>query len=288
MRYVGESSLHQPPKPSSDGSNRFEPDYEEYSLVPFITSYMTSSDSSYNLPPPPYPSWLWPTISLPSQSASTHTTTRERSTSNVPAPSPPTLLPFPHPLHTRKHPTMRLIFPSSSGGISTPAPLSPTNSNTLSRVPTRAEKPTGGEENRATQSLVSIVSDIISAGLSGVTSPFVESEVKEEIKPEPSSKAEDKLSDVQTESTVTNRTASPSGESSLEKKASSRQATLSPHEGAAPETTSPSEVSVEEQVILNDDDDEDEEEEDDDEEEEEEVDTQPASQYISALDLAGF
>ncbi|WWC89330.1 uncharacterized protein L201_004251 [Kwoniella dendrophila CBS 6074] len=113
---------------------RFEPEYEDLPLVSFIQSYLsiapnsssssTSSsnqtDSPFTLPHPPYPKWLWPPLTPSNASPITTKQPRDRSTST----SNPTstkdstatttnssILPFPHPLSIRKHPTMKLTFP---------------------------------------------------------------------------------------------------------------------------------------------------------------------------------
>lgn len=240
---------------------RFEPGHEDLPLIPFLTSYLAASESTLQLPPPPYPSWLWPTSSSPPISSPiSRTATRER-THTMPLLAINPLLPFPHPLTARKHPTMRLAFPPAPQAIQSPPLSSSINANALSRVSSRRDKALG-EEN---QPLV----PRISAGSSGMSDVDAESS-------EPG-----KMSRMVSFS----RGPLSAGSTSPEKV--SRQLTHSSR------PVSEEDEEEEEAAILVEEPEEDplevEDEEDyDEEEEKEEEEVQSTSQYISALDLAGF
>ncbi|WVQ67677.1 uncharacterized protein L199_005881 [Kwoniella botswanensis] len=139
---------------------RFEPEYLDLPLLPFIQSFLSlnTSDSSLILPQPPYPGWLWPgPTTQPGQgnsSGSNMGKSRDRSGSTLSSSSTQsttntTTLPFPHPLSIRKHPTMKLTFPilpppppASGGGMGqgvTP-PMGSSPMIGLSRVNSRREK----------------------------------------------------------------------------------------------------------------------------------------------------
>ncbi|CAD6572417.1 MAG: hypothetical protein TREMPRED_000543 [Tremellales sp. Tagirdzhanova-0007] len=240
---------------------RFEPDHEDLPLVSFITSYLASTDSSLTLPPSPYPTWLWPnTFGQVISPPLTRTTTRERTvSSSVSSSSANTSLPFPHPLIARRHPTMRVIFPSvSTVPIQSPPLSSVMNANTLSRVSSsRGRAP--GEENQR-----------ILAGNSGggmVVDEILPAEKITRAKLINQSSAS--MSPGQDDDQPTQ----------LSRVMSQEDATLVAVTGWTEEPTQ-----MEPDVEMMD---EYEDEEDEDEEEEEE-DVQPTSQYISALDLAGF
>ncbi|BEJ16803.1 hypothetical protein CspHIS471_0602040 [Cutaneotrichosporon sp. HIS471] len=111
---------------------RFEPDHDDLPLVPFITSYLSTSAPSKDdsgalaLPPPPYPTWLWPqpaTIPTGSRSASIVTGRSERALSSVSnASNTSGSLPFPNPLMVRRHPSMRLGFSNVPAQLPDKAP----------------------------------------------------------------------------------------------------------------------------------------------------------------------
>jgi hypothetical protein len=132
--------------PRDTADSRFEPDHDDLPIVPFITSYLSTSAPSKDeggalaLPPPPYPAWLWPQQApIPTGSRSTSTAARsERALSTVSnASNTSSGLPFPNPLTVRRHPSMRLGF----GNVPAQPPEKPTapglwrtRSNTASRV----------------------------------------------------------------------------------------------------------------------------------------------------------
>ncbi|WVQ72582.1 hypothetical protein IAR50_002140 [Cryptococcus sp. DSM 104548] len=152
---------------------RYEEDQEDLPLLPFVTSYLApTSPETFALPPPPYPSWIWPTGSseadpktlmsrttqpLPSQTSphpQPQTKDRPPSSSSIASSTSSNILPFPHPLQARKHPTMRLTFPSfpsnppnltpAQGSVSQKevqmaSPVAMT-SDSLSRIPSRRER----------------------------------------------------------------------------------------------------------------------------------------------------
>lgn len=163
------------------------------------------------------------------------------------------LLPFPHPLTARKHPTMRLTFPPIPPSIQSPPLTSSNNANALSRVSSRRDK-LSGEENQPI--LTAESSDPAGLGKSRIVS--------------------------------FSRQASSAGSSSPEK--ISRQPTqsslpVSEEDEPMEMTTSPREELMEDELEIED---EDEYEEEEEEEDDDGEDLQPSSQYISALDLAGF
>lgn len=248
---------------------RFEPEYEDYSMVPFITSYLSGSEASFNLPPPPYPAWLWPQI--PSTLALTRTITRERATSGSTATSTgPALLPFPHPLSVRKHPTMKITFPPSTGTSSIlQSPLSPSlavNSNTLARVPTRFEKVIGEENRPVPSSSNSASGERVNSGITGLSG-------NQTMDPDDVLRY--------------NETNNGSQGGPLDKLEMNREMTMSTDrsypEGEGSESDVPLGASS-----LEDEEEYEDEDEDEEEEEDEDEDLAPTSQYISALDLAGF
>ncbi|OWZ62522.1 hypothetical protein AYX15_05368 [Cryptococcus neoformans] len=130
-----------------DEISRFEPNYQDLPLVPFInafcapTSSATGSSSAspttdqFTLPPPPYPAWLWPCP----PSAQPRPRPRDRS-SSTPAATPISFnpLPFPHPLTARKHPTMRLVFP----------PLPPQSQPQLQPLSTPGQSQSPGQQQQ--------------------------------------------------------------------------------------------------------------------------------------------
>jgi len=269
---------------------RFEPEYEDLPLLAFINAYLIpSSDTPFILPSPPYPSWLWPTgppgISPPPTRQ--QTSNRERTVSSG-GTTPNTVLPFPHPLTARKHPTMKLQFPAaplappapaSGGPSSAQSPqLAAQNPNvTLSRVNSIRGSAIKSPEPDL-PGLVGAASNLISNGLSRVASA---------------------VGGVDAQSKRLSRNVSfEHDDAYLEWKASamgamspdtlSRQATnASSEEISEAAEDIPVDVDPGEEELEEDDEDEDDED-DEDEEDEEDEDVQPPSQYISALDLAGF
>ena len=237
---------------------RFEPDHEDLPLIPFITNYLANADSALTLPPPPYPTWLWPThLSRAISPPLTRTTTRERTiSSGVPSTSSIPSLPFPHPLVARKHPTMRVIFPSvATVSMQSPPLSSSMSANSLSRVsPRRGRMP--GEENQANVASPSgggmVDNEILhaeqSTRMKTIRQGFASRSVMD--KP-PTQLSEAESQGLDTSMAVNGWTEQP--------------------------------TRMEPDVEITD---EFEDEEDEDEDEEEDV--QPTSQYISALDLAGF
>ncbi|ODO08827.1 hypothetical protein L198_00560 [Cryptococcus wingfieldii CBS 7118] len=120
---------------------RYQEDQEDLPLLPFVTAYLApTSQETLTLPPPPYPSWIWPSassevdfkpsVSRPSQAFPSpnppypQPQTKDRPSSSLSAASSTSsnILPFPHPLQARKHPTMRLTFPTPPASSSNPTP----------------------------------------------------------------------------------------------------------------------------------------------------------------------
>ncbi|WWD17309.1 hypothetical protein CI109_101749 [Kwoniella shandongensis] len=337
---------------------RFEPDHEDLPLVSFITSYLSpssssssaastsSSDPPFTLPPPPFPTWLWPT--LPSSRPPVQS--RDRSTSSSGS-SAPSLLPFPHPLNTRRHPTMRLTFPTLPTPPSASSPiLSPTSQqhNPLSRTPSRRDKfptlpsphissangPSGTVDDIAGGGLLGSAANIVTAGLTGMANVLVGINAEEEKERERAiAKDNNKMGDgsnrlgrqvsfhgdhernqgrsqAQTQasggvsstlggiSTTTERDiagvgAGPSSTTSSSSPVKlSREPTISSSDYTAEDgSVSPSTSTDGEDDGDGEEDDYDEDEDedyDDDENDDDDEDIQPTSQYISALDLAGF
>ncbi|OXG30338.1 hypothetical protein C361_00171 [Cryptococcus neoformans Tu259-1] len=130
-----------------DEISRFEPNYQDLPLVPFINAFCAPASSSagsssaspttdqFTLPPPPYPAWLWPCP----PSAQPRPRPRDRS-SSTPAATPISFnpLPFPHPLTARKHPTMRLVFP----------PLPPQSQPQLQPLSTPGQSQSPGQQQQ--------------------------------------------------------------------------------------------------------------------------------------------
>ncbi|ORX36687.1 tyrosine phosphatase family-domain-containing protein [Kockovaella imperatae] len=297
---------------------RYEPDHEDFSLVPFITSYLSSSDSTFTLPALPYPSWLWPsptttpvgtnsgmgigagTAAPPSASQApsipqTASQRRERDRTKSEPAHPKSYLPFPHPLQARRHPTMRLNYPAIPQGSGLSPLLPALNNTTLSRTSTRAE------DSRTSPNM-------LGSSPHGISGAAV-IELPDAIMGSPTSQARQ------------NRAVNFSRTATLEPVMSIQSVMESPHSTvfsrfntisssyAAGSTdgevdnedngsTTPEEVLMDgeyddqegQEGIIEEDDYEDEEEDDydEDEDEQEEDEFQPQSQYISALDLAGF
>lgn len=309
-----------------DEISRFEPEYEDLPLMSFINTYLAStSDTPFALPAPPYPSWLWPIplgpASAPSSGAAANTgpgaqqqsasTTkrererereRERTTSSSIVPSPQnSVLPFPHPLTARKHPTMKLTFPAAAAMPPPPPPtgqaiqspqLAAQNPNvTLSRVnsirgPAIKSPPPGPNANTNTGSepehpgLVGAAANLLSNGLSRVASA---------VGAEDKSKRLSRNVSFENDEAYLEWRGSIAGTMSPERL--SRQPTnISSEETSEQDVEMASETRVgnEEEQLEDEDEEEDEYDEDEDEDEEDDEDLQPPSQYISALDLAGF
>jgi len=267
---------------------RFEPEYEDLPLVPFIISYLTnsSSDPSLALPPPPYPSWLWPASAAISPPL-TRTTTRERTTSNTSNSATSSALPFPHPLQARRHPTMKVTFPplpaSSSPQVSSnPSQSGATNPSSSSRVESRR----GPSSDTPSQGLLGTATSIITSGISGLVNP-TGSEGKE--KDDRSKKFPRTVSFDENKETSAQESTSP-------EKLSREPTNLSSDGvGEAQEIASPVMMDDEDGIEPDEedededeDDDDDYDDEDDDDDDENEEQFQETSQYISALDLAGF
>lgn len=142
--------------------HRFEPDHDDLPLTPFITTYLSTSLPSKDdpgaalvLPPPPYPTWLWPAgqglSSAPTNARTTPpaTTRSDRASSNASSSAAgPSSLPFPNPLTARKHPNMRLTF---SAVPSPPAPLESKGNAGLwrDRSNTAISRVSAGDRSRA-------------------------------------------------------------------------------------------------------------------------------------------
>lgn len=252
---------------------RFEPEYEDYSIVSFITSYLTGPDASFALPPPPYPTWLWPAI--PSTLTLTRTITRERANTSAAPPVASPVLPFPHPLQSRKHPTMKLSFPvPTTSNIATPLSPSILNTNPLSRVITRGEK--GEDENRPALNSGSSANSTTHPGINGATTIRANEEDLGNMEPSLGLAA----------SALPARTLFPSAGTSPDRFVPGQQLASAPALFVS-STESPEAEAETQEMDMDEDDDEyedDEEEEEDDEDDE----LQPTSQYISALDLAGY
>lgn len=245
----------------------FEPEYEDYSLVPFITAYLTGPDASFVLPQPPFPAWLWPASTPLTLS---RTFTRERATSSSANTS--SILPFPHPLTARKHPTMRLSFPvPPAPALNTPLSPTATNQNPLSRTNTRIDWT--DQENRPAPAIPSSAG-LAPSGVSGVASLLPGQNDSDETATGVS---------MPMGSRGGSANAPPSLSNSPEKHMLSRQLTMeSAQDMDSPEAGEDMELEDEYDDFDEDDDDDEEEDEDEDD------DVQPTSQYISALDLAGY
>jgi hypothetical protein len=269
---------------------RFEPEYEDLPLIAFINAYLVpSSDTPFTLPSPPYPAWLWPSnpANIPPTSTSARPHSRERTSSSAGS-TPTSILPFPHPLTARRHPTMKLTFPAAPAAPPAPASVSSqspqlaaqnpnVNLSRVSSIRSPAIKPVDPEH----PGLVGAATNLISTGLSRVASAVggVDAQSKR-LSRNVSFENDEAYHEWR------GRTTGPTSPDGL-----SRQMTI-----ASSDEESDVEVEVptggregEEQDGDEEDDEEDEDEEEEDEEEEEEdEDVQPPSQYISALDLAGF
>ncbi|KAK8864395.1 hypothetical protein IAR55_001643 [Kwoniella newhampshirensis] len=335
---------------------RFEPDHEDLPLVSFVSSYLsppsssTNSDPPFVLPPPPHPPWLWPILPasrlLPPLPTSS-TSTRDRSLSGP----PPSLLPFPHPLSSRKHPTMRLTFPALPTPPAASSPiLSPTHHqqpNPLSRTPSRRDRippsspsfaPRGTGEEIGSASILVSAPTMISTGLTGMANVLIgisSEEEKDRERERTNISARDKEKEVKTSDMASNRlgrqvsfhgdhernqtrlqaqavpatpgvptcsserdradtVGAPSTTSSSSPVKFSREPTISSsdytgEEGSvSPGTTTDDFLDNEDEIDEDDYEDDEDEYEDDEDDEDEDEDIQPTSQYISALDLAGF
>ncbi|WVO16284.1 hypothetical protein L204_103959 [Cryptococcus depauperatus] len=292
---------------------RFEPDHEDLPLALFVSTYLASPSSSsttvtspeppFPLPAPPYPCWLWP--SLPSRSQSKERESRDRSSSTNSAIHPSTPLPFPHPLLARKHPTMRLTFPSLQQPQSVPLSTMPpvTSSHTdLIRASSKRDKisvppsvtspevPVPRERTKhVTQSdlgigspdegVLSAAAQLMNAGLNGMAS------VLSAISPPPPKELERHHQNDQVRQQ--DEEENPIAKSSPAE--TSHEATTFPQgveRSPSSATTSIAPREDESQVEDEDEDEEDSEEDEDEDDDDEEL--QTTSQYISALDLAGY
>lgn len=252
---------------------RFEPDHEDLPLVPFVQSFLApghsaQADNAMQLPSPPYPSWLWPQVAeqhVPLErikSAGSNKDHPSRSSSG---------LPFAHPLAARRHPSLRLIFPS--GSLAAPATYS-TSPNSLSRVNTLSASPSSHAVDEGPHSLIGAATSLLTSGMSTLTqvmsstSDLTRTQRNVGFSRHGTTASSDSRSpqNITRETTRTSSIAAPSTDSSA----------------------------VDEEEIEDGDDYDDDEDEDDgdvddeDEEEEDEAASVPTSQYISALDLAGF
>ncbi|WRT66363.1 uncharacterized protein IL334_003318 [Kwoniella shivajii] len=402
---------------------RFEPEYEDLPLMPFVQSYLSqqsststagtssSSSSSQNdtafmLPQPPYPSWIWPSQPQ-SQSSLTSATIssqpnvqnpganmklRDRSTSTAASNSTlsnpsnantstnssssnisssnnnSALLPFPHPLIIRKHPTMKLTFPV----LPLPTPPIPSNSPLLSpsgltRVSSRRAVATGvgsdksalisplplpttaipsiptfGEDGILGQAFGALhngltgMANILAGTNSNPTNPTTNTNTTPLTSTNPTTNANTNVNDpAEEQSNKLGRTASPSGllpdtvsqphsqtlPSFQQNQSQQQQQGLNPSTHSSPlklsreatisssdqyiSESNDSAAGTEEDVNSyvgeyeddddvyyededDDDDDDDDEDDDDEDEDDEDESNEPTSQYISALDLAGF
>jgi hypothetical protein len=259
---------------------RFEPEYEDLPLLAFINAYLIpSSETPFTLPPPPYPAWLWPTgpaVTPPPR----QTRERERERTVSAGATPNTVLPFPHPLTARRHPTMKLTFPAAptapAGPSSAQSPqLVAQNPNVdLSRVSSARGSSMKNIEPEL-PGLVGAATNLISHGLSRVASAVGGSDIQ--------SKRLSRNVSFEHDDAYLEWKAAAMGATSPE--ALSRQATNVSSEEVSEEAE---EATIEVDPDDEDEMEEDEYEEDEDEEDEEDEDVQPPSQYISALDLAGF
>ena len=262
----------------------------------FVNSFLASSDASFVLPKGPYPDWLWPVVTNPPPTNPlTRTTTRERvssasnsqpssssgnsnaqpnathsgSRTNARGQQPP------NPLQARRHPTMKITFPEPE---QTPILLSPSKEIARENAQAPAQ-----DENKAPSSLDAITSSLYNApGISGAVRAIMGNP---DLAPIGSRDASARSS------AGVSRIHSP-GTASPEKYMA-REMTRSSSESS--ETISTAAISQEEAIEDDDEDAYDDDEEDVDEYEEDEEDDddddedlQPTSQYISALDLAGF
>ncbi|OCF60606.1 hypothetical protein L486_00241 [Kwoniella mangroviensis CBS 10435] len=312
---------------------RFEPEYLDLPLLPFIQSFLSlnTSDPTLILPQPPYPGWLWPGPTTQSgqgnisgsnmgksrdRSGSTLSSSSTQSTTNT------TSLPFPHPLSIRKHPTMKLTFPilppppPSTAGQGVTPPMGSSPMIGLSRVNSRRDKIPLHEDGSIIGQSVNNISD--------TTTNNQQSQADESVKTQGEIGNENKLgrtvsfhsiSERQSQSqslpkqaqvpepkskSTTTPTPTQSNQSSPLKLSREQTHTTSTTSSDL-QSTEGEEDTVEDGRLprseYQDDDDEYYEDEDEDEyeEEEEEEDeddddegNEPTSQYISALDLAGF
>ncbi|ORY34020.1 tyrosine phosphatase family-domain-containing protein [Naematelia encephala] len=271
---------------------RFEPDHEDLPILPFINTFLSpppskpDSEPAFTLPAPPYPSWLWPT---PTTSNPSSPSTKQLNKS-VPTPTSTAtqsnILPFAHPTTARRHPTMRITFPPLQTPTSPSAVPTPNNSGTqspLSRNNSSRRGPLSPvlapEENKP--SLMEQASAVVQAitgekALSGLglvqpkagrmVSFTGEDQPKVPQSPETTSPAQD------------------SNESEFQPQVIEKdngKVVVKPEDSV-------DETEIETEPETYDDEEEDEYEEDEDEDEDDDEDQQATSQYISALDLAGF
>ncbi|WVW83909.1 hypothetical protein I302_105931 [Kwoniella bestiolae CBS 10118] len=311
---------------------RFEPEYQDLPLLPFIQSFLSqTSPESFVLPQPPYPSFLWPSPGAVGQGGaggsnvpSSSTKTRDRASSTVPPTTPQGGLPFPHPLSTRKHPSMKLTFPilpppppnpsasaQGAGQMMTP-PLGASPMVGLSRVNSRRDKvPQQSSISEEKEGMIGQAVNSISGDTSsqddGRKAP-VEGDVgKAGLGRTVSFHSISERQSQQTQSQIQKQGQPPSipipvsSTQSSPLKLSREQTHTTSTEASSDQYASTEEDLQEESRLplsdYQDDDDEyyeDENEEDEDEEDEEDEDdeddegNEPTSQYISALDLAGF
>lgn len=271
--------------------SRFEPDYEDLPLVSFIHTYLTaSSDTPFVLPAPPYPSWLWPTGApgtTPATSSTTSRPTNRERTASTLAVSPNAVLPFPHPLTARKHPTMKLTFPPAPPVSAQSPQLAAQNPNvSLSRVNSvrgpAIRSPGSGSENDH-PGLVGAAANLLSNGLSRVASAVGTGVDDKSKRLSRNVSFENEAAYLDWRASITGAgTASPEKLSRQPTNISSEEMSEQGVEMALPDAVD----MAEEEDDLDDDDDEDDYDEDEDDEDDEDL--QPPSQYISALDLAGF
>lgn len=164
---------------------------------------------------------------------------------------------------------MKITFPPGIGNI-LQSPLSPSlnaNNNALARVPTRLDKPTG-EENRPVPAVAGYglgIDNKVNSGISGLSG-------NKTMDPDDIARTGEAISAVQS---------APAGNLDLY-----REMTMSTDRSYVEGESSESDAAVTTPGV--DEDEEEEYEEDEEEEEEDDEDLPPTSQYISALDLAGF
>lgn len=196
--------------------------------------------------------------------------------------TPNTVLPFPHPLTARRHPTMKLSFPpappsATAGPSSAQSPqLAAQNPNVdLSRVSSIKGSSSKNPEPEL-PGLVGAATNLITNGLSRVASA---------VGAEQQSKRLSRNVSFENDDAYLEWKAAAMGVMSPE--TLSRQATNASSEEVSEEAEDAAvDVDPDDEEDMEEEDEEDED--DEDEEDEEDEDVQPPSQYISALDLAGF